>query len=105
MIPEAAVEAAAKLDRCELICEFGDYDYSWWEFKAWYDATARIYYWFEDSGCSCSSFMDSVDSVSDLSFGRKEELLSAARESGGSTTDGWTAALEAIRAHDPEATK
>lgn len=67
----------ALLERCELIGEFGDYDYSWWEFMAWYDPQARIYYWLEDSGCSCYSFMDGVDSISELSVGRKEELFNA----------------------------
>ena len=87
------------LDRLEDVGEFGDYDYSWWEFHAWYDPQARIYYWFEDAGCSCSSFMDSVDSIGELSVGRKEELLNAANSAGRNGVEGWDETMSAIRDH------
>jgi hypothetical protein len=91
------------LERCELIGEFGDYDYSWWEFKAWYDQQARIYYWYQDSGCSCNSFMDSGYSIGDLSVGRKEELFNAAREAGTGGDEGWSDFMTAVRNHKPAA--
>ena len=93
----------ALMERLEDVGEFGDYDYSWWEFRAWYDPQARIYYWYSDAGCSCSSFMDSVESVSELSVGRKEELLRAAQEEGRSGVEGWDETIAAIRTHKAKA--
>jgi hypothetical protein len=92
-------EVDALLEKCEEVGAFGDYDYSWWEFKAWYHPEARIYYWYEDAGCSCSYFMEGVDSIGDLSVGRKEELSNAAQEAGGAGADGWEDFKAALRAH------
>ena len=87
------------LERCEEIGAFGDYDYSWWEFKSWHDPEARIYYWFEDSGCSCNHFMMDVDSISELSVGRKEELSNAIREYENDNYEGLAEFKTALRNH------
>ena len=58
--------------------EMGYWDYEWDEFASFYDPVTRMFYWLEGSGCSCNYLWEDVNSVGDLSVGRKEELLSAA---------------------------
>lgn len=71
---EATLKTMTKLP------EMGMFDYSWDEFGAWYDPEQRIFYWYEDSGCSCTAFMDYVEEMGELQVGRKEDLLRAARD-------------------------
>lgn len=65
-------------DRWVDLPEMGYWDYSWEEFASFYDPITRMFYWLEDSGCSCNYLWEDVNSVGDLNVGRKEELLSAA---------------------------
>lgn len=44
--------------------------YDWDEFHAWYSPSRRVYYWASDSGCSCNSFGDGLDSIDDFENGR-----------------------------------
>ncbi|WP_152346568.1 hypothetical protein [Brevibacterium sp. CFH 10365] len=62
------------------VFSYMDGGYEWDFFGAWYDPEARIFYWIEDSGCSCNSPMDWVDSTSELSVGSKDELIRAYKE-------------------------
>lgn len=57
-----------------------DGGYDWDYFGSWYDPEDRIFYWIEDSGCSCNSPMDWVDSTSELSVGSKDELIRAYKD-------------------------
>lgn len=56
----------------------GQYDYEWAEFKAWRHPSGR-YYWFSDSGCSCSEFGDGFDSAADFEDGDRDALERALR--------------------------
>lgn len=54
--------------------------YEWEQFRSWYDAESRIFYWRHDGGCSCNYFWDYVDSLADFQVGRKEDLTRAYKE-------------------------
>jgi len=54
--------------------------YSWSEIGVYYSPSARRYFWLSDSGCSCTSFGEYVESVEDFSNGEREDALRAARE-------------------------
>lgn len=57
----------------------GDYDYEWAEFKAWRAPSGRLY-WYDDSGCSCTSFGERFSSAADLGDGERDELERAFRQ-------------------------
>lgn len=59
----------------EQIWEDGDYDWEWSISAVYYDPASRVYYWYSDAGCSCSSFGDYASSLSDLYAGRLEEAV------------------------------
>lgn len=67
--------------------EMGWWDYEWDEFASFYDPVTRMFYWVASSGCSCYGLWDEINSIGDLSVGRKEELLSAAAEYSGGRYD------------------
>jgi hypothetical protein len=76
---DTSQETEAKLDAMlELPILDAGCGYDWNELRAWYDEEARIFYWGEGSGCSCSYFWDDFNTMSDFSSGRREELLAAA---------------------------
>lgn len=55
--------------------------YEWAEIRAWRAPSGR-FLWFEDSGCSCTSFGDGFDSAADLSDGDRDALERAYRRWG-----------------------
>lgn len=85
-----------ELDKLELVAEEGEYDYSWSIVRVYYDAAQRIYYWFDDSGCSCSSWADSVASLMEFENGRKDDVIRGLKDGG------YDDAVEAVRKHRPE---
>lgn len=75
----ASADMETKLDSMvELPYLDASVSYDWNELRAWYDADARIFYWGQSSGCSCSYFWDDFKSMADFSVGRREDLLAAA---------------------------
>lgn len=51
----------------------GEYDYEWSEFVAWRAPTGR-FYWFADSGCSCTCYGDGFNAIADFSDGDRDAL-------------------------------
>lgn len=64
-------------EHAEQIWEDGDYGWEWSISAVYYDPASRVYYWYSDAGCSCSSFGDYVSSLSDLGAGRLEEAIAS----------------------------
>jgi hypothetical protein len=56
----------------------GQHDYSWSEFRAWRHPSGR-FYWFADSGCSCSEYGDGFTAPADLGDGDRDALERALR--------------------------
>jgi hypothetical protein len=54
-------------------------DYDWDGFTAWRTPRGR-FYWFADSGCSCTSFGEGIGSASELSDGTRADMERAFRE-------------------------
>ncbi len=54
-------------------------DCEWDGFTAWRTPRGR-FYWFTDSGCSCTSFGEVIESASELSDGTRADLERAFRE-------------------------
>lgn len=92
-------EAIAQLQLTEVFAA-GEYDYEWSEFKAWVAPSGR-YYWFEDSGCSCTYYGENFTSVSDLHDGVRSTLersFRAWRQANDSRPiEGVDAAMEKLR--------
>lgn len=63
-----------------LVTTLGGGGWDWSEFRCWYDTEARVYFWSDQSGCSCNSF--EVWSVGDLANGDRGAAMKAARSSG-----------------------
>ena len=59
------------------VSDLGEGGYEWTEFKAFYSPSARRYFWHGDSGCSCNSWRDDLDSAADFENGDKAALLRA----------------------------
>lgn len=70
-------EAIEQLQLVEVFAA-GDYDYEWAEFRAWVAPSGR-YYWYEDSGCSCTGYGENFTSVADLHDGGRTTLERAFR--------------------------
>jgi hypothetical protein len=51
--------------------------YDWVSNDVFYSPSARRYFWYQDSGCSCYGPMESVDSVEDFSNGDRATALRA----------------------------
>ncbi|UJQ87193.1 hypothetical protein SEA_BAILEYBLU_55 [Arthrobacter phage BaileyBlu] len=51
--------------------------YDWSSFHAYYSPSARRFFWYTDSGCSCYGPMESVDSIGDFEVGSREDLIRA----------------------------
>ena len=51
--------------------------YEWSTLHAFYSPTARLYFWYGDSGCSCNSWGDKVHSEADFENGDKDALKRA----------------------------
>lgn len=47
----------------------GDYDWEWSEIVVWYSPSRRKYFWFSDSGCSCTYFGEYLTSFEEYKFG------------------------------------
>lgn len=56
----------------------GGYDWTVW--RAYYPPSARRYFWHGDSGCSCNTWTDDLDSAEDFSNGSRTDALNALRE-------------------------
>ena len=72
------LEEAVQTLGLEPVFTTGQHDYGWAEFAAWRHPSGR-YYWFADSGCSCSEFGDGFDSVADFCDGDRDALERALR--------------------------
>ena len=57
---------------------FAGGDYEWAEFRAWKAPTGG-FYWYGDSGCSCSQYGDRVTSLADFGNGDRDALERAWR--------------------------
>lgn len=55
----------------------GDYDWEWRGVRVWYSPSARRYFWYTDSGCSCNTYGDSMRSASDFRDGDRAAVLYA----------------------------
>lgn len=75
----ASDKVGATLKTMTKLPEMGIFDWEWDTFAAWYDPEQRVFYWYEDSGCSCTYFMDDVEEMGEMQVGRKEELTRAAK--------------------------
>ena len=51
--------------------------YDWTDFNAFYSPSARRYFWHGDSGCSCNSWSDEVNTPADFEDGDRASLLRA----------------------------
>jgi len=59
------------------VADLGEGGYSWCEFKAFYSPNARRYFWHGDSGCSCNSWNDDLNTAADFEDGDRAALLRA----------------------------
>jgi len=55
----------------------GHFDYDWVQTHIWYSPSHRRYYWHSESGCSCNSFGDYVNTIDDMESGTKADCLRA----------------------------
>lgn len=53
--------------------------WEWAEFGVYYSPRAGRFYWLSESGCSCSSFADSITSVGDFQDGDRAAAIRAAK--------------------------
>lgn len=68
--------------------------YDWSAISFYYSPSARRYFWFSDSGCSCNWHMDYVDSVGQFEDGDRQAAIKAAKQ--------WDAQLGVeVRAFNP----
>lgn len=51
--------------------------YEWTEFKAYYSPSARHYFWYGDSGCSCNSWDNYISCDGDFENGSRDDVLRA----------------------------
>lgn len=73
-------------------CFLGDYE--WAQFRAWRAPSGR-FYWFDDSGCSCTGYGDSFTGVTDFSDGDRDGLERAFRAWAGDNSS-YSGAQEVI---------
>lgn len=59
------------------VAAIGEYDYSWSEFKVFYQPSSRRFFWQDDSGCSCYNYGDDMNSLADLCDGDKAAAIRA----------------------------
>lgn len=59
----------------DLVLEYGEWGYSWNITMVWYDPHAEVFYWYNDSGCSCTYFGEGVTNLSQLNVGSKDACL------------------------------
>jgi hypothetical protein len=59
------------------VADLGEGGYEWSEFKAFYSPSSRRYFWHGDSGCSCNSWTDDLNTASDFEDGNLAALLRA----------------------------
>lgn len=64
------------------VTELSYYDYDWSIFRAYYSPSARRYFWYGDSGCSCNDWTDLIESPADFENGDRQALIRALREFG-----------------------
>ncbi len=72
------------------------WDYEWDELTAWRAPSGR-FYWYGDSGCSCTSFGENIRSAADLSDGDRDALERALREWCGSDHQKYIEGMEKLR--------
>lgn len=53
--------------------------YSWETTPFYYSPSARRFFWRSESGCSCNSWGDSIESVADFENGSRADALKAVR--------------------------
>lgn len=70
-------EAIGQLQLVEVFAA-GEYDYEWAIFTAWVAPSGR-YYWYADSGCSCTGYGEHFTSAADFSDGARITLERAFR--------------------------
>ena len=58
--------------------EGGGYDWTTW--RLYYSPSSCRYFWHGDSGCSCNTWTDDVDSAEDFGNGSRADALNALRE-------------------------
>lgn len=51
--------------------------YDWDAFASWLDVDSGVFYWYEDSGCSCNSPGEMLRTLGDLQSGDREALTRA----------------------------
>ena len=87
------------------VTELSYYDYDWAILRAYYSPSARRYFWYGASGCSCYDWKDDINSPADFESGDRRALIRALREFGpeegrdryyGLTPDDTNAAIRAV---------
>ena len=80
--------------------------YSWETTHFYYSPSARRFFWRSDSGCSCNSWEDRIDSVADFENGDREAASKAVRRiveiSYDTTPANALDAVESIRKFTPK---
>lgn len=71
------------------VTELAYYDYSWSILRAYYSPSARRYFWYGDSGCSCNDWTDLIESPADFENGDRQALIRALREFGPEEGQGY----------------
>lgn len=69
-------------------------DWDWDAMSIYYSPSARRYFWYSDSGCSCSYHMEYVRSTSEFEDGTRHAAIEAAKNGG------YESAATEIRAFD-----
>lgn len=75
-------------------------EYEWSTLEAFYSPTARRYFWYGDSGCSCNWWGDTLTSEADFENGSKADLERAIRTFAGRgslNTGDFLTALDDLR--------
>jgi hypothetical protein len=49
--------------------------YDWSAISVFWSPSARKYFWYQDSGCSCTDHMDYVTGIGDFEVGDKADVL------------------------------
>lgn len=57
-----------------------DGGYEWSAISIFYSPSARRYFWYSDSGCSCNWHMDYVDSLGEFEDGDRQAAIKEANE-------------------------
>ncbi|WP_424936653.1 MULTISPECIES: DUF7574 domain-containing protein [Bacteria] len=63
-------EEVARLDSGEM--------YSWDSLGVYYSKSRRLFFWLHDSGCSCNSYGEYVESIEDFENGPRAAVINAA---------------------------